>query len=100
MNKMVDDLGNPSLMVMDNWPINPSMVVICKHDVAEQITRPSTQFPYSVTRSDSASRVSELIGEHSILRKIVSYEGFNTLTLPTTLYYLLSITYINFLFQG
>ncbi|KAK8085720.1 hypothetical protein PG997_006991 [Apiospora hydei] len=62
-------LGDPPLMIVDNWPIFPTLAIIRSHEVAEQITKPSNRFPYSVPKSRSVERIVTLIGSKSILFK-------------------------------
>ncbi|KAG8425928.1 hypothetical protein J3459_008622 [Metarhizium acridum] len=56
-------------MLLDNWPIVPPMVIVANHEVAEQISRPSADFPYSAMKSPSVDRIVDLIGPNSILFK-------------------------------
>ncbi|KAK8004008.1 hypothetical protein PG989_003727 [Apiospora arundinis] len=44
-------LGQPAIMLVDNWPVVPPMVVVASHHVAEQISKPSNTFPYSAPKS-------------------------------------------------
>lgn len=75
---MHDALGKPPFFLVDNRPIVPPMIIVASHEVAEQISRPSKDFPYSVTKSSSVDRIFDLIGPNSILLKQVkclSYFG-------------------------
>ncbi|KAH0592277.1 hypothetical protein MHUMG1_10023 [Metarhizium humberi] len=56
-------------MLLDNWPIVPPMVVVANHEVAEQVSRSSADFPYSVMKSPSVDHIVDLIGPNSILLK-------------------------------
>lgn len=69
---MHEALGKPPIFVIDNWPVVPAMVIICDHEVAEQLTRPSSALPYSALKSPSVDRIVDLIGPNSILLKQVS----------------------------
>ncbi|KAI0883929.1 cytochrome P450 [Annulohypoxylon maeteangense] len=62
-------LGEPPIMLLDNWPIVPPMVIVASHDVAEQVSRPSTKFQFSAPKSSSVDRIVNLIGPNSILLK-------------------------------
>lgn len=66
-------LGQPPIMLVDNWPIVPPMVVVASHDVAEQISKSSDKFQYSAPKSSSVDRIVNLIGPNSILFKQVKY---------------------------
>ncbi|KAK8053332.1 cytochrome P450 [Apiospora saccharicola] len=65
LSEMNRALGDPPVMMLDNWPIFPKMVVVRSHEVA----RPSSHFPYSVLKSGSVKRIMTLIGDKSILFK-------------------------------
>ncbi|KAI1447778.1 cytochrome P450 [Annulohypoxylon stygium] len=52
-------LGQPPIMLVDNWPIVPPMVVVASHDVAEQISKSSDKFQYSAPKSSSVDRINE-----------------------------------------
>ncbi|KAK8032071.1 hypothetical protein PG990_001805 [Apiospora arundinis] len=62
-------LGQPAIMLVDNWPVVPPMVVVASHHVAEQISKPSNTFPYSAPKSWSVDHIKPLIGHRSILLK-------------------------------
>lgn len=68
---MHEALGRPPFFLVDNRPIVPPMLIVASHEVAEQISRPSKDFPYSVTKSSSVDRIFDLIGPNSILLKQV-----------------------------
>lgn len=68
---MHEELGKPPIMLVDNWPIVPPMVIVASHEVAEQISRPSKDFQYSAPKSRSVDRIMNLIGPNSILFKQV-----------------------------
>lgn len=68
---MHEALGKPQIMLVDNWPIVPPMVIIASHEIAEQVSRPSNTFPYSAPKSPSVDRIIDLVGPHSILLKQV-----------------------------
>jgi hypothetical protein len=59
-------------MMVDNWPIVPPMAIVSDHTVAEQVSRASQTFPYSMPRSPSVEMIVDLIGANSILFKNVS----------------------------
>ncbi|KAI1388507.1 cytochrome P450 [Hypoxylon trugodes] len=67
--QMRQALGQPPIMVVDNWPIVPPMVIIASHEVAEQVSKPSKEFQYSVPKSPSTTNLVNLIGPNSILNK-------------------------------
>ncbi|OJJ44441.1 hypothetical protein ASPZODRAFT_145000 [Penicilliopsis zonata CBS 506.65] len=61
------DLGNPPLYMMDLRPASYCMAVVCSHEVAEQISKSSKPFPYSVTKSPTSRMLSQLLGPASIV---------------------------------
>lgn len=65
--KMREKLGNPSLFTIDTWPMQYSMAIICDHDVAEQVSKVSKTFHWSVPKSPTFSNLLPLIGYQSIL---------------------------------
>ena len=64
-------LGQPPIMLVDNWPAVPPMVVIASHEVAEQVSKPSNTFQYSAPKSWLVDRLVDLIGSKSIMFKQV-----------------------------
>ncbi|OTB07439.1 hypothetical protein M426DRAFT_20136 [Hypoxylon sp. CI-4A] len=62
-------LGKPPIMLLDNWPVVPPIVLVTTHHVAEQVSKTSTMFQYSAPKSPSADRIIDLIGPNSILLK-------------------------------
>jgi cytochrome P450 len=60
-------LGKPPLMVLDLRPLTRPMVVVCSHDVAEQISRSSKAFPWSLPKSPTMAGLNPLVGRHSVL---------------------------------
>lgn len=64
---LLPELGNPPVLLLDLRPITYPMLVICDHEVAEQISRPSAQWSWSTPKSKSLKDVWHLTGKHSIL---------------------------------
>ncbi|KAI1455996.1 cytochrome P450 [Annulohypoxylon moriforme] len=67
--EMFEALGKPPIMLLDNWPVVPPMVIVASHEVAEQVSKPSNKFQYSAPKSPSVDRIVDLIGPNSILLK-------------------------------
>jgi hypothetical protein len=61
-------LGNPSVMFVDVWPTSAPILVIRDPGVAEQVSKSSKLFPYSVPKSPDTDNMYEMIGGSSILR--------------------------------
>ncbi|KAG8161305.1 hypothetical protein KVR01_009569 [Diaporthe batatas] len=60
-------LGSPPVLFVDLRPVNYPMLVICDHDVAEQITKPSTRWALSTPKSPTLGDIWHLTGKNSIL---------------------------------
>ncbi|KAJ0109374.1 hypothetical protein J7T55_000299 [Diaporthe amygdali] len=57
---MHETLGKPPIMLVDNWPVVPPMVLIASHEVAEQVSRPSKHFPqYGTPKAPSVDRIND-----------------------------------------
>lgn len=63
---MLEKLGRPSLMYVDLRPVNRPVVLITSHDVAEQVSRASANWPTSIPKSYPGQMV-YLTGATSIL---------------------------------
>ncbi|KAK3328644.1 cytochrome P450 [Cercophora scortea] len=66
---MSDDLGNPPLFLVDLRPVGHAMAIVTSHEVAEQFSRASKMFPWSVPKSPTMSSLVHLIGNKSILSR-------------------------------
>ncbi|KAF7596387.1 hypothetical protein BBP40_002131 [Aspergillus hancockii] len=60
-------LGDPSAFVLDLRPVQHVLCVVCSHEVAEQVSRSSKSFPYSMTKSPTLRQFEPLLGTHSII---------------------------------
>ncbi|KAI0425614.1 cytochrome P450 [Xylaria sp. FL1042] len=67
--EMWQSIGRPPVMLVDLRPINPPMLLVTAHDVAEQISKPSKLFPHSTPKSPTLTYVAPIIGDTSILSK-------------------------------
>ncbi|TLD37964.1 hypothetical protein E2P81_ATG03639 [Venturia nashicola] len=65
--KISDDLGSPSLFVLDMRPLFYPLCIVNSHQVMEQIARPSQIFKYSVPKSPTLKWLEPLIGSTSII---------------------------------
>jgi hypothetical protein len=59
-------------MRVDFRPVNYDTFVITSHTVAEQVSRPSKTFKYSVNKSPTVSQFNDLMGKLSIFSSKVS----------------------------
>ncbi|KAF2645764.1 cytochrome P450 [Massarina eburnea CBS 473.64] len=59
--------GYPQINFYDLRPLNPAMVVVNSHEVAEQIAKASKIHPWSVTKSPTMADLQHLIGDKSML---------------------------------
>ncbi|KAK4668316.1 uncharacterized protein QC763_000680 [Podospora pseudopauciseta] len=66
---MVKAAGNPSVLLVDLWPARYPMAVISSHEVAEQLSKATKQYPWSAPKSPTIADLVDLIGPHSILSK-------------------------------
>ncbi|KAL3484138.1 cytochrome P450 [Aspergillus germanicus] len=62
-----EKLQKSPLFVVDLRPVLYSICVICSHEVADQISRSSKAFPYSLPKGDVLANFEPLIGARSIL---------------------------------
>ncbi|KAK3402648.1 cytochrome P450 [Sordaria brevicollis] len=62
-------LGRPPLFLMDLRPVGPCLCIVASHHLAEQISRSSATFPWSVPKSYTVGELKPLIGHESILIK-------------------------------
>ncbi|OJD16151.1 hypothetical protein AJ78_03640 [Emergomyces pasteurianus Ep9510] len=58
--------GNPGILHFDIRPVSKPMILIGSHEVAEQISRASSIFKYSVPKSPTAHILKPIMGETSI----------------------------------
>ncbi|KAF0325765.1 cytochrome P450 52A11 [Colletotrichum asianum] len=63
----MEQAGNPPVLFIDFWPLNNPMLLIRNHDVAEQISKQSQLWPYSLPKSPSFKEYLPLVGEHSLI---------------------------------
>ncbi len=68
---MAKELGNPPLMFFDLRPVTYPMVVINSHEVAEEVSRSTTKFPWSTPKSPTLGTLVRVTGPESILVKQV-----------------------------
>ncbi|KAF2749324.1 cytochrome P450 [Sporormia fimetaria CBS 119925] len=68
MEDLFTSASRPDILFLDIRPTMHAMVVISSHSIAEQVTKSTKQFPYSVTKSPTLqSGLGELIGPYSLL---------------------------------
>jgi hypothetical protein len=66
MEQIYEELGEPDIFVLDTAPIF-RLLVICSPMIAEQISKASSQYPYSVPKSWTVGDLMPLIGKQSII---------------------------------
>jgi hypothetical protein len=54
-------------MFVDLRPTMRGMIVVASHGIAEQLSRSTRMFPYSVTKSPTMSGIEQLIGKKSLI---------------------------------
>lgn len=57
------------MFLMDMRPVSHRIVVVASHEIAEQLSRPSKLFPWSVDKSPTLSNDRQLLGHQSMLAK-------------------------------
>ncbi|KAH8901898.1 cytochrome P450 [Coniochaeta sp. PMI_546] len=62
-------LGRPPAFVIDLRPVSYPILVVANHEVAEQVSRVSSLFPWSVTKSPTNHVHDQLIGKDSMNTK-------------------------------
>ncbi|KAK9795993.1 putative Cytochrome P450 [Seiridium cardinale] len=65
--EMWESMGRPPIMLVDLRPINPPMVLVPSHSIAEKISKPSKAFPLSKPKSPTWTHMLPIIGTTSIL---------------------------------
>lgn len=60
-------LSNPSVFILDLRPVQHVLCVVGSHEVAEQVSRSSKNFPYSMGKSPTMRLFEHLLGPMSIL---------------------------------
>ncbi|KAK0742570.1 cytochrome P450 [Apiosordaria backusii] len=69
LRDMVKAAGNPSVLFVDTRPASYAMAVISSHEVAEQLSRATKQYPWSAPKSPTIAELVNLVGHQSILSK-------------------------------
>lgn len=64
---MHDALGKPPLMFVDMWPASKPVVLLTSHELAEQMARSSSKFPFSPPKASPIKDLVHVTGEKSIL---------------------------------
>jgi cytochrome P450 len=65
--RMAASLDRPSIMFVDLWPVMFPFVVVTNHTVAEQISRATKQYPYSLPKSPSMRYLRPLTGPDALV---------------------------------
>lgn len=60
-------VGNPPVLFLDLRPINYPMLIVCDHEIAEQITKTSPRWSSSTPKSPTLGDIWHLTGKNSIL---------------------------------
>ncbi len=85
LEKIYEELGQPEIYVLDTAPIF-RLLIICSPTIAEQLSKPSSQYPYSLPKSWTLKDIVPLIGKESIISSEVSIGVFlDNATLTTVL---------------
>jgi hypothetical protein len=55
------------MFILDLHPVAPVLCVVCSHDIAEQVTKASKAFPYSIPKAPTTRAFEDLFGPRSII---------------------------------
>lgn len=67
LGNIFESLGRPPLIFLDIRPLNYPMAIVADHEVAEQVSRATKAFPYSLPKSPMMTYIDPLIGHHSLV---------------------------------
>ncbi|KAF3006162.1 hypothetical protein E8E14_008051 [Neopestalotiopsis sp. 37M] len=67
--EMWTTLGRPPVMLADLRPVSDPMLLVTNHSIAEQISKPTQQLPFSTPKSPTWTHMIPIIGSTSILGK-------------------------------
>jgi cytochrome P450 len=62
-----ESLGRPPMFLLDLRPVSYRILIVTSHEVAEQISRSSKLFPWSVTKSPTIRDQQQVFGHQSML---------------------------------
>lgn len=62
-----ESLGRPPVFLMDFRPVSHRLLIVASHAVAEQLSRTSKLFPWSVNKSPTIREHGQLLGKQSML---------------------------------
>jgi hypothetical protein len=71
LEHIYEDLGQPDIYVLDTAPIF-RLLIVCSPTIAEQLSKPSSRYPYSLPKNWTLKDILPLIGKNSILTSEVS----------------------------
>lgn len=75
LEQIWEDLSQPEIYVLDTAPIF-RILVVCSPTIAEQISKASSRYPYSVPKSWTVKDIMPLLGKRSILSSEVRSRMF------------------------
>lgn len=73
LEDLVNSAGRPEILFLDMRPVSYGMMVVTSHEVAEQISKATKMYPYSVTKSPTLRGFVRLIGKQSLLSEEVRF---------------------------
>ncbi|KAI3401493.1 hypothetical protein diail_10927, partial [Diaporthe ilicicola] len=76
--EMWGSMGRPPVMLVDLRPVNPPMVLVPSHSIAEQISKPSQLFPLSTPKSPTWTHMIPIIGKRAITSLEVRLNALHT----------------------
>jgi len=66
-DEMRESLGSPPIMLLDLRPVIYPVLVIASHELAEQVSKMTKQWPYSMPKSPTLRTISCIVGDSSLL---------------------------------
>lgn len=66
-------MKKPPFLAMDMRPVTWPLLLVASHEVAEQISKSTKLFPWSVNKSPTVADILHLVGPRSLLAKEVCF---------------------------
>jgi hypothetical protein len=71
--EMYEKLGRPPLIFVDMRPVSKPVALITSHDIAEQVVKSSTLFPWSTPKTPTMKDIIHLLGSSSLISAEVRF---------------------------
>ena len=67
LEEMWSELGQPPCFMIDLAPIDSAFLIVAEPQIAEAVAQPSSEYKYSIPKSDTMSALKPLIGKESLI---------------------------------